>query len=81
VKLLESTPFKCFAAETAHNAVTSDETVVLNADFYRAGDCNDESFTAKMIVSQDDIDPDLSGTQNVWIEGVGCSESAVVNFS
>jgi hypothetical protein len=81
VELLDSTPFKCFEAETAHTAVTSDKTVVLLADFYRAGDGEDESFTARMIVSEDDIDPDLSGTQNVWIEGVGCSESAEVNFS
>jgi hypothetical protein len=54
--------------------------VVLLADFYRAGDGNDESFTAQMIVSADDIAPDVAGIQNVWIQGVGCA-SAIANFS
>ena len=52
----------------------------LLADFYRAGDGNDESFTAQMIVSADDIAPDIGGIQNVWIQGVGCA-SAITNFS
>src|SRR6266545_3850066 len=56
------------------------DTVVLLADFYRAGDGTDESFTAQMIVSADDIAPDVAGTQNVWIQGVGCA-SAIANFS
>jgi hypothetical protein len=43
--------------------------LVLAADFYRAGDGNDESFTAPMIVSTDDIAPDVGGVQNVWIQG------------
>ena len=50
------------------------------ADFYRAGDGNDESFTAQMIVSTDDIAPDIAGTRNAWIQGVGCA-SAIANFS
>ena len=78
--LLTSTLFKCTAADPAKTAVTSDNTVVLAADFYRAGDGNDESFNAKMIVSDTDIDPDITGDQNVWIQGVGCA-SATVNFS
>ena len=53
---------------------------MLLADFYRAGDGNDESFTARMIVSSDDIASDVTGIQNVWIQGVGCS-SAIANFS
>ena len=53
---------------------------VLDADFYRAGDGNDESFTAQMIVSAEDIAPDIAGIQNVWIQGVGCA-SAIANFS
>jgi hypothetical protein len=53
---------------------------VLQADFYRAGDGNDESFTAQMIVSAGDIAPDIAGVQNVWIQGVGCAP-AVANFS
>ena len=40
-------------------AVTDENTVGLDADFYRAGDGNDESFTAQMIVSADDIAPGI----------------------
>jgi hypothetical protein len=60
-------------------ATTDENTVVLLADFYRAGDGNDESFTAQMIVSADDIAPDILGIQNVSIRGVGCA-SAIANF-
>lgn len=80
-QLLDSSPFKCFAAETAHTAVTGDKTVVLNADFYKAGDGRDATFKdVKMIVSEDDIDPDLPGIQNLWIQGVGCGE-AITHFN
>jgi hypothetical protein len=82
VELLTSTTFKCTgsATEPLKTAVTDQNTVVLLADFYRAGDGNDESFTAQMIVSADDIAPDITGIQNVWIQGVGCA-SAIVHFS
>ena len=82
VELLASTTFKCTgsASEALKTATTDENTVVLLADFYRAGDGNDESFTAQMIVSADDIAPDIAGTQNVWIQGVGCA-SAIANFS
>ena len=82
VELLASTTFKCTGsvAEALKPATTDDNTVVLLADFYRAGDGNDESFTAQMIVSADDIAPDIAGTQNVWIQGVGCA-SAITHFS
>jgi hypothetical protein len=82
VELRSSTTFKCTgsAAESLKTAVTDENTVVLLADFYRAGDGNDESFTAQMIVSADDIAPDRAGIQNVWIQGVGCA-SAIANFS
>jgi hypothetical protein len=78
--LLRSTTFKCSGAatEALKPAATSSTTVVINADFYRAGDANDESFTAQMIVSQDDIALDIPGVQNVWVQGVGCG-SAVGN--
>ena len=46
----------------------------------RAGDANDESFTAQMIVSATDIAPDIPGLQNLWVQGVGCG-TAIVNFS
>jgi hypothetical protein len=82
VELRRSTTFKCTgaAAEPLKTATTDENTVVLLADFYRAGDGNDESFTAQMIVSADDIAPDITGVQNVWIQGVGCA-SAIANFS
>ena len=82
VELLPSTTFKCTgsAAEPLKTEVSDENTVVLLADFYRAGDGDDESFTAQMIVSADDIAPDVTGIQNVWIQGVGCA-SAIANFS
>jgi hypothetical protein len=81
-ELLTQTTFKCTGAATepAKTAVTSDTTVVLLADFYRAGDGIDESFTAQMIVSATDIAPDIPGLQNLWVQGVGCG-TAIVNFS
>ena len=83
-EVLGSTGFKCTGAATEppKTATTGDTLVVLQADFYRAGDANDESFTAKMIVSATDIAPgtDFPGLQNLWIEGVGCG-TANVNFS
>jgi hypothetical protein len=59
VELRRSTTFKCTgsAAEPLKTAITDENTVVLLADFYRAGDGNDESFTAQMIVSADDVAP------------------------
>jgi hypothetical protein len=80
--LLSSTTFKCTGAagETLKTQTTTDQTVVLQSDFYRAGDGNEESFTAKMIVSAVDIAPDLPGVQDVWVQGVGCTD-ALVNLS
>jgi len=82
VDLRRSTNFKCTgaAAESLKTATTDENTVGLDADFYRAGDGNDESFIAQVIVSADDIAPDITGIQNVWIQGVGCA-SAIANFS
>lgn len=78
-EILSSTGFKCTgsAAEPLKTAVTDDQTIVMQADFYRAGDGVDESFTAKMIVSAVDLDPDQPGIQNIWIQGVGCGEATV----
>jgi len=79
--LVPSTTFKCTGAagEKLKTAVTSDHTVVLQADFYRAGDGNDESFTGKIIVSDGDIAQDFPGV-NLWVEKVGCG-ATVGNFS
>jgi len=80
--LLASTGFKCTgaASEAKKTATTGDGTVVLQSDFYRAGDGINESFRAQLIVSQNDIAPDIPGVQNVWVQGVGCG-SAIVHFS
>ena len=79
--LLNQTTFKCTgaAAETLKHATTNDETVVLQADFYRAGDGNDESFTAQIIVSEAEIAPDDFPGVNIWVQGVGCGQ-ANTNF-
>ena len=61
------------------SAGTHADTVVLKADFYQAGDANDESFSAQMIVSATDIAGDIPGIQNVWVQSVGCG-TAVVHF-
>jgi hypothetical protein len=76
--LLANQTFKCVASSPVANTVsTSDDTVVLHADFYRAGDGIDESFQANMIVSAHDIDNVVPGVQNVWVQGVGCATGAV----
>lgn len=76
-QLLASTMFKCTgaAAEAAKPAATNAHTVVLLADFYRAGDGIDESFTAQMIVSDVDLAPDIPGLQTLWVQGVGCGDA------
>jgi len=84
VALEQSTTFKCSgsAAEPLKTATTGNDTVVLNAAFYRAGDGNVSSFpTAEMIVSAHDIASDIPGIQNVWIRGVGCAQARAVHFS
>jgi hypothetical protein len=79
--LLSNTTFKCTGAagEPLKSATTGQDTVVIQADFYRAGDANDESFSAQMIVSSGDIAGDIQGSQNVWVQGVGCG-TAIVHF-
>ena len=79
-QLLASTTFKCTGADAAKPAATGPGTVVLLADFYRAGDGIDESFTAQMIVSDTDLAPDIVGNQTLWVQGVGCGD-AVVHFN
>jgi hypothetical protein len=43
--------FQCTGSDSVKLAHTGDKTVVLLSDFYRQGDGNIESFTAKMIVT------------------------------
>jgi hypothetical protein len=80
--LLDSTTFKCTGAqaESLKTALTGDHAVVLQSDFYRASNGNNESFTGKIIVSDRDIAPDFPGV-NVWVQGVGCGTARSVNFS
>jgi hypothetical protein len=82
VQLLQSAPFKCGGVvnEQGKTATTSDDVIVLLAHFYRAGDGDDASFTAKMFVSKNDLAGDVPGVQNVWIQGFGCG-TAQVNFN
>jgi hypothetical protein len=79
-QLLASTTFKCTGSDAAKPASTDAHTVVLLADFYRAGDGNDESFTAQMIVADHDLAPEISGDQTLWVQGVGCG-SANAHFN
>jgi hypothetical protein len=79
--LLGSTMFQCTGSDAVKTAFTGDRTVVLLADFYRQGVGNVESFTAKMIVSDSDLDPVAQGVQNVWIQSIGCATDAVISFN
>ena len=81
-ELLASSPFKCTGAagEQLKTASTDAKTVALRADFFRAGDGNHKSFTASVIVSTNDIAPDITGVQNVWVQNVGCA-TAATHFS
>jgi hypothetical protein len=78
VELRRSTTFKCAgsAAVPVKTATTDENTVVLLADFYRAGD---ECVTAQMIVSADDAASDIAGfrTPGFW----GRCASGIANFS
>jgi len=74
-QLLASTTFRCTGADAPKVATTGSHTAVLLADFYRAGDGIDESFTAQMIVSDSDIAPELPGSQTLWVQGVGCGSA------
>ena len=65
-QLLASTSFKCTASDVAKPVTTDDHTAVLLADFYLAGNGNDESFTAQMIVADRDLADNIPGVQNLW---------------
>jgi hypothetical protein len=79
-QLLASTSFKCSASDAPIPFTTDDHAAALLADFYRAGDGNEESFRAQMIVADRDIAPGIPGVQNLWVQGVGCG-TANVNFN
>ena len=73
-ELLPTSGFKCggVVGEPLKTAVTDDNTVVMKVNFFRQGDGATPSFTANVFVSAEDENPDQPGTQNVWIQGVGC---------
>jgi hypothetical protein len=79
IQIIASTGFKCSgaASEALKAAVTDDDTVVLLADFFRQGDGDQPSFSARIFFSAGDEAPDLPGVQNVWIQGVGCADAAI----
>jgi hypothetical protein len=79
--LLVSSAFQCTGSDAVKQAFTDGTTAVLMSDFYRQGDGNIESFTAKIIVSDSDLDPFAPGVQNVWIQGIGCATDAVTSFN
>jgi hypothetical protein len=79
-QLLVSSPFRCTGADALKTATTDSRTAVLRADFYRAGDGEEQSFTAAMFVADRDLAPDLPGVQNLWVQGVGCG-TADVHFN
>jgi hypothetical protein len=80
-QLLVSNTFRCTTSEVVRPATTDDHTAVLFANFYRAGDGDEQSFRAQMIVTDErDLDDDIPGVQNLWVQGVGCG-TAIVNFN
>jgi hypothetical protein len=76
VELLPSSGFKCgFPGEAGKTATTDEDTVVLQANFLRDGDPT--PLSAKVFFSAQDEDPVDGGSQDVWIQGVGCDEGNV----
>lgn len=62
-------------AGAERTAVTDGAALVLHAEFHGAGD--GATRRAKMILATADLDPDAPGTQNLWIEGLGCGTAAI----
>ena len=80
VQLLATATFRCTGTDAVKTAATAEGTVAILAEFYRAGDGTEKSFTAQIIVSDSDIAADVPGVQRLWVQGVGCDE-AQANFS
>jgi len=73
---LASTAFRC-STDALKTATADPGTAVFRGAFFRTGDGNTPSFTANTIVADHDIAPDVTGLQNVWIQGVGCASASV----
>lgn len=71
-ELLYAAEYSCTGIPGERVAATGPGSLVLYANFYRKGDGRNASFFGKMIVSTEDLDPNLPGEQHVWIDGVGC---------
>jgi len=74
-EVVRSFDIKCTGAEGVRTVFSGPNTVIMNADFYRAGDGDNASLHAVMFVSIDDQDAGIAGTQTVWIQGIGCGEA------
>jgi hypothetical protein len=75
--ILQSSGFKCAGPDPIKTVLGDDDTVVFQADFFRQGDGDRASFSAKVFISSQDEDLETPGIQNVWIQGVGCDQAEV----
>jgi len=76
-EILQSSGFKCAGPDAVKTVNGDDDTVVFQADFFRQGDGDHASFSAKVFISSQDEDLETPGIQNVWIQGVGCDQAVV----
>ena len=76
-QVLVTSGFKCAGPDAVKDVTTGDDTIVFQADFFRQGDGDRASFSAKVFISAQDQDPETAGIQNVWIQGVGCDQAVV----
>ena len=76
-QVLPTSGFKCAGPDAVKDVFSDDDTIVFQADFFRQGDGNRASFSAKVFISAQDEDPATPGIQNVWIQGVGCDQVVV----
>ena len=76
-QVLATSGFKCAGPDAVKDVASDDDTIVFQADFFRQGDGDRASFSAKVFISAQDQDPETAGIQNVWIQGVGCDEAVV----
>ena len=82
-QLLTESNFRCVgqaSGEPQDKVFTDDKTVAMQASFYLQGERADQPVTVRMWVSQVDQSDYNVGTQNVWVQGVGCG-NAITNFN
>jgi hypothetical protein len=78
-ELLTSVWFQCsgVAGESFKQAFTGAAAVVILVDFYLHPGGEFPTATKRVIFADSDIAPDVTGVQNVWIEGVGCGAGRI----